>query len=576
MATKNLPLLKIVSYLNDESSDGFWLPAIQRPFVWKEEQICNLFDSILRGYPISTLLIWTTRQEIGCRKFVDEYKPNMKLSDMSVKTNSTKKSIVLDGQQRLQSLLIGLKGRYDGKELFLDVSSFLDDSKQNECAFVFVKPQEDEQSFPRIRFRHIVYADSRDAKRYIFDIARKSTKQMPLFDETNEDTLKDKIDIIVDTINRTFSDNKGEDISYIELDGTNYRILDKEKKIERYSLDEVVEIFIRVNSGGTKLGKSDLLFSLIKTNWSEVTEKMEKLLERINQLGYAFDQDFVLKTCLTLLDKRAKYNPEKFRETDTLDQIQKNWESIGDAIKNVVDFLYNKTFIRNDKALPSPNALIPIIYLHYHYKGEFQKKENDIREYLLRSLLSSVFTSNVDYTIDSLIDQIKKQKTFDLKEIFTVIQDKTNHNIEITEQRLLEMGYKHENNPLIFSLWYDVNYRPSYEGNKPHVDHIFPQALLKGVKELNAETNRLKRKYSDEKINKLANCMLLEAHTNWNKSDAPPKKWLKEQSEDFLEKHLIPRDTDLWELERYEDFIAAREEKIKQKFKNIIKAPAET
>jgi uncharacterized protein with ParB-like and HNH nuclease domain len=115
---------KFVNYLNNPNEDGgYWLPNIQRPFVWKEEQIERLFDSILREYPIGTLLIWKTDSSLRRRKFVDLYKKSMKLTDYYIPVDNTQKMLVLDGQQRLQSLFIGLKGSYDKKELYFDIFS---------------------------------------------------------------------------------------------------------------------------------------------------------------------------------------------------------------------------------------------------------------------------------------------------------------------------------------------------------------------------------------------------------------------------------------------------------------------
>jgi uncharacterized protein with ParB-like and HNH nuclease domain len=83
---KKLSIRKIVSYLSDEEAEdgGFWLPNIQRPFVWNEEQIARLFDFIMREYPISTLLVWKTKEEVKHRKFIDNYKRDIKLTDFFV------------------------------------------------------------------------------------------------------------------------------------------------------------------------------------------------------------------------------------------------------------------------------------------------------------------------------------------------------------------------------------------------------------------------------------------------------------------------------------------------------------
>jgi hypothetical protein len=122
---KKLPIRKIVSYLNDDEAEGggFWLPNIQRPFVWNEDQIARLFDSIMREYPISTLLVWKTKEQVKHRKFIDNFLPDLKLTNFYVPDNTRSKMMVLDGQQRLQSLFIGLRGSYFGRELYFDVLS---------------------------------------------------------------------------------------------------------------------------------------------------------------------------------------------------------------------------------------------------------------------------------------------------------------------------------------------------------------------------------------------------------------------------------------------------------------------
>lgn len=159
MKTPKHSLRKIVNFLNNPDEEGgFWLPNIQRPFVWSEEQMCRLFDSILREYPISTLLIWKTKSTIRRRKFIDNFKRELltRLSDFYVPEDDKKKCLVLDGQQRLQSLFIGLRGSYDGRELFIDILSgevaAPDDAKYK---FAFLDPATAE--FPWIKFKHLVF-----------------------------------------------------------------------------------------------------------------------------------------------------------------------------------------------------------------------------------------------------------------------------------------------------------------------------------------------------------------------------------------------------------------------------------
>jgi uncharacterized protein with ParB-like and HNH nuclease domain len=161
MRTPKHSLRKIVSFLNNPDEDGgFWLPNIQRAFVWGEEQTCRLFDSILREYPISTLLVWKTKSSIRRRKFIDNFRPEhrMRLSDFFVPEDDKRKCLVLDGQQRLQSLFIGLKGSYDGRELFLNILSG-DIAAPDDVKYKFAFLNSSNASFPWIKFKDIVFSD---------------------------------------------------------------------------------------------------------------------------------------------------------------------------------------------------------------------------------------------------------------------------------------------------------------------------------------------------------------------------------------------------------------------------------
>lgn len=137
---------------------------------------------------------------------------------------------------------------------------------------------------------------------------------------------------------------------------------DSIENADLYGEDDVVEVFIRANSGGTILGKSDLLFSLLSASWDQSNEEMEFLLEDLNRGGFAFDRDFVLKSCLVILDRGARYEVSKFRQPGVREDIEAKWELISESIKDVSDRLQSETYIRCDKALPSYNVLMPLIY----------------------------------------------------------------------------------------------------------------------------------------------------------------------------------------------------------------------
>lgn len=552
--TMQMSIRKVVKSLNEnEENGGFWLPNIQRPFVWREEQIEKLFDSVMRDYPISTLLAWRTKSNMKYRRFIKDYKKGINLYEQYEGNNNKAKYLVLDGQQRLQSFYIGLKGTYEKKKLCFNILSG--------------KPSMPEETMYKFKFLESdkIKAPWFSVNELVMDNSTNKVIKKKCANEFEDDLTIEQIDLIEDNIDKIRN-------NFVQQEKINIQIIDSVDNPELYSEDDIVEIFIRYNSGGTVLGKSDLLFSLLTVSWEDANENISELLYKLNAQGFKFDRDFILKTCLSLLKKGAAYNVTKFREPTTKEEIQKKWDKIYDAICAVKDFLYDRTYIRTDKALSSYLMLIPLIYFRYHYKDRFNNAIG-MDTYILRSLLSGVFGGSPDSMIDNLTKQIDEDEDFVLNNIFGEIR-KSGRNLEISEELLLQENYYSKNIHLLFNLWYkDFNYIPSFQNNFPQVDHIFPQSLLKSVKIINPNTGKrdvLKYKWFDR--DQIGNLMLLTKEENGpsGKSDIPPVEWFKDKSEDYLDKHLIPKDKELWKLENYEKFIEERKKLILNKFADII------
>jgi len=553
MKTPKHSLRKIVTFLNNPDEDGgFWLPNIQRAFVWSEDQICRLFDSIMREYPISTLLIWKTRSKIRHRRFIDNYRKDLRLKDFYVTEHDKKKCLVLDGQQRLQSLFIGLRGGYEGRELYLDILSG-EVAAPDDVRFRFAFLDSEEAEFPWVKFKKLVFGPANSMV-----VAKALIKQADGITPEDEEKLSNHVAQVF----KTFHSDDG--ISYQELDSI--------ENEELYTEDDVVEVFIRANSGGTKLGKSDLLFSLLNSSWDRADEKMGDLIDKLNRQGFAFTRDFVLKTCLTLLNQGARYEVLKFRKKGVRENIEKEWDNISKAIRDVLDFVQGKTFIRCDKAIPSYLVLIPMVYMRYRFSKGW-KSAQGVDNYLLRSLLSGAFSGNPDQVIDDCVNKIKKLKSFSANDMFGIIRSK-GRSLEITKDRLWKMGYGTDSIHLLFNLWYgDFNYKPAYENNFPQIDHIFPQSALKKVKMVNPATGKHNlSKYLKDARNQLANCMLLTQAENGagGKSDTLPEVWFDNKPDDYLDMHLIPKDKQLWKLDRFEEFLIERQKLITDKFSFLL------
>lgn len=552
MKTNKQTIRKVVGFLNNADEDGgFWLPNIQRPFVWGEDQIYRLFDSILREYPISTLLVWKTKSEIRRRRFIDSWKGSLKLSDFYVDVNDKKKTLVLDGQQRLQSLYIGLCGSFEGKELYFQILSG-EVSAPDDIKYQFKFLAAAEAAFPWVKFKTLVYSNDK--------IREVEEKVAANADRPLNSQEQDKIQDHIELIRRLFTSD--DTVTYQELDS-----IDNPKL---YTEDDVVEIFIRANSGGTRLGKSDLLFSLLSASWEVADEKMDALLESLNSHGFAFDRDFVLKTCLVLLGEGARYEVSKFRKAGVREKIEDRWETISQAIRDVLDWVRGKTFIQGDKALPSYLALIPLIYIRYRYPAQW-KAAKDVDTYLLRSLLAGAFSGQPDNLLDALTKRYDELEGFSVEESFNVMRGQ-GRALELTDDRLWQMGYRSDTIHLLFNLWYrDFNHTPAYENNLPQIDHVFAQSLLREQKVQSAESGRMVMKYRAEARDQLANCMLLTREENGagGKGDASPVEWFADKDEAYLSKHLIPKDPALWELDRYDDFVEARKALLLAHFRGL-------
>ena len=336
----------------EEINVSYFLPDIQREYVWldrvAEKKIEQLFDSILRNYPIGSFLFWKLRKtdvetdksalsdsdklNFQLYQFIEDYdvrNPHNEKIDIA-KVNSNDLNIVLDGQQRLTSLYIGLNGSRTLKK----PKGWWDNPNAFELKKLYLnlryQPNEE---------------DTEDCYQFEF----KSPTQIPFPDENN---FWFKVGDILNltSLNRYCREN--------ELDDMEADILEKLKNVictERLisyfeetekNLDKVLKIFIRVNSGGTTLSYSDLLMSILTANFSsDIRGEMNVYVDKFRTTGFGcFGRDQILKTSLLLIGANHIFNLKNFNKTN-IHSIEQNWEkivtSITDAVRIVEDFGYS-------------------------------------------------------------------------------------------------------------------------------------------------------------------------------------------------------------------------------------------
>ncbi|MDH1088705.1 DUF262 domain-containing HNH endonuclease family protein [Pantoea brenneri] len=546
----------IVQEINNDDADGggLWLPNIQRQFVWHTNQIARLFDSVMRQYPLSSMLFWKTREVIKHRKFIQNFNGGkVDLKDHYHHGKPKAKWLVLDGQQRLQSFYLALKGSIDGHVLHFNLLSGQPASKE-ELRYRFEFMDIYTAGWPWMAMSDIIY-----------------TKKLP------EQILslriqKEKLELSAKerelaTIN----------LSRARMEFSNestllYHVIDSSDDESELTFDDVVEVFIRANSGGTRLSKSDLMFTLLSTEWSEADVIFEDFLEEINDNDrFNFSRDFLIKLSTTILGYGAKYDVDKLRDDEVRRKISENWPEIAKALFFVKDEIVSKTYVRSGKALTSYNALIPLVYLQYHFPGKLEKSKA-LKQYLIPALLNAVFSGQPDGIIDKLVKLIDEQQGFDVKKIRAAIVS-SNRSLHLTEERLFDWcGYGSGHIHLLFNMWYGREYKSSGFQHEPQIDHIFARSILKEQKQLNEESGRQIRTYENWEIDQLANCMLLPAHQNGSgdKGAQPLEQWLRNQPADFFDLHCIPSSPKtLWKVENYRRFIEKRKQLIQKRIAEI-------
>ncbi len=517
----------------------FFLPAIQRKFVWKELQISNLFDSIMRGYPIGSFLIWRTKSHVRKRKFVKTFTPKMRHQDLFLAANSDAKSLVLDGQQRIQSLLIGIDGQMGKKCLHFNIASAgksHDDGMAEKPRFEF-EFMEKSPNWKWVPVNELLSSPDEYPK-----LARKILSKVPESEKT-------------EAINDRVTDNIARLVKVFKADpGITTQLLDSTEDADRYTDNDVLEIFVRANSGGTKLQKSELLFALLATNWDGAESRLEELESELEEHNFVFSRDYFLKACLILLGKKASYNVKKFRDKGTLAALIKNWKNISGAITDVVDFLPEFTPIANSKALPSDNALLPLIAYRYFQPKGWRSRSNKIlaAKYLLRTSIVGTYNGAKDDLLDALVDVFKNAQNIDLDKVFSTIKSK-GRATTISSEQFFNIKYGNSRVLLIMKLLRpELKFVAANPGNAATTDHLISRKLLKEV----GITGK-------DEVDQLANLIALSARENEGEKKAKTiKEWLdgmKLSDRAALQSELyLPADQRTWTNTRFTDFIKGR------------------
>ena len=543
--------LTIKDALDAVSKNLYVLPAIQREFVWKPDQICRLFDSLMQGYPFGTFLFWKVEPEKSVQfkfyGFVQTYHERDAAHCPELGTLPNRElTAVLDGQQRLTALNIGLRGSMAIKEpnkwrtntnafpkrvLHLDLLATRGDDEEGEAySFRFLEPEKaaaDESSLWYPVGDVLAIANISRLSQWLFAKfqARGLGSDGELFNRAS-DTLHRLYEVIHNAPNLTFYTEKSQE------------------------LERVLRIFIRMNAGGTVLSYSDLLLSIAVAQWSkrDARQEIHGLVDEINRIGSGFNlsKDFVLKAGLMLADiASVGFKVENFNRTN-MATLEKVWDDVRRACVLVVELVASFGF--GEQTLRADSALLPIAYYLFKrsppqnwltHPSDTADREM-IRSWLIRSLLKSsgIWGSGLDTLLTALRDVIRENHgVFPAEQLERVMAARGKSLVFGREEieGLLDIEYGDRRLfPLLSILYPFIDVRQLH-----HIDHFFPKSHLqrRRLEKLGCDS-----RYIDDCLSardRLGNLQLLEGLLNVSKNDSLPVEWLATTYPDAVQRQAI-------------------------------------
>ena len=560
-----------VSDIIRQVNADIYLPAIQREFVWEPEKVERLFDSIMADFPIGSFLFWRLEQqhknEWPIYEFIREYNresPHNAAANLAgIQKDIT---LVLDGQQRITSLYIGLRGSYSyfyrrprKTLLYLNLlkSPKPNDDNPEEMAYEFSfreDPTPDPKKLPQLWYlvgRILDFNDAEDAKADMEAVLSALSKEQ-------RDNANRLIGRLHNRIHTTLIGNY-----YLE-------------KSQDY--DKVLQVFVRANSGGKPLEYSDLLLSTATAKWENLDARKEinDFTDALNVIGagYAFSKDFVLKASLYLTENLPiQYRVKNFTKSNLL-KIEKNWDNIKQALTTTV--LLMSRFGFHAKNIVAPLALLPIAFYVMKHGGRAFDTSSDagdaeaqvaIRKWFIFATLKGGFGGSSDTTLNRLREVLfltPPKGPFPADELSRALAIEQRFN-DAEIERILSYQYQGKYTNLVLSLLYPDR---DWKNAIFHEDHVFPQAEFKPASLKQRGCDPAKVEALQSRFNTICNLQLLTDSENLSKNATPFDAWLASRDSTFQSRHAIPALPD-YGFDGFEAFADARRALIAERLRSL-------
>lgn len=554
--------ITIFEALQNIKDGKYVMPAFQRQFVWGMEQIEKLWDSILLDYPISTFLFWHVDDSnvswdtyfcsflsdvtFDSRKQADTV--NYELTSINVKNTNT---AVLDGQQRLTSLFLSLIG-----EAYIRPNYARKKSGERIVTKLLIELNKNKIS---------VDGEEYNSKKFDIKFSEKGGKLSPTqFDLKNilDDKFQDentREQAIEDTIVNVPADSK--DYARNVLKKLYNKIF--VEKLVRYTeikdmkQDDALEMFVRFNSGGKPLRKSEITMSILEAYWPSAKTEFGKILVD----SYAgFDTDFIIRSALMLYGDVVKSNINKKIAED----LKNDWNGFKKALTNL-ESLLKKMNIDVSRFSSSWNVLLPIIYYIY-YNSDYDKNIKGVRAYLLRAIFFTYFQSGTTSKLQQMKSNIN---SFDY-EITVEMLDQMN-DLRVTEGKIEDVLNSEKGSRVAGEVLYYLSLDWTNKNFKYEQDHLHPDTRFNEGKPVTVSVEEWKRWRGMR--NRLPNLHLLEGRSNGSKNAMRLVDYFNDMNDDqkaeFYRQAIIPQDVTL-EIEDFEKFYEERKVILTKRIRELL------
>lgn len=498
------------------------LPEFQRGYVWNRDQVRGLMHSLYYKHPVGSLLVWVTKTEVADTR-----------GDGTLTPGSVK--LLLDGQQRITSLYGIVRANppkfFEGNaKAFTGLHFNLD-----EQVFEFYTPAKMKDNPLWISVTELMQTGPAQFMQRIFKI---------------EGLGQQKIQAYIDRINAMYS-IKDIDLHIEEVTG------------EEKTVDIVVDIFNKVNSGGTKLSKGDLALAKICASWPDARDQMNQRLRKWKNAGFKFKLEWLLRIINTTVTGEALFTALKDVDAASFKEGLHRAEKLTDTLLNMIS---GRLGIDHDRVLGS-RASFPLLA---RYISQKDGNLNDFRErdkllyWYIHTFLWGRYAGSSESMLARDLNIIKDGNGALDGLINELRQNRGNLSLSPNDFSGWSKGARFY--PLLYMLTRVHKARDWESGielsknllgklNALQIHHIFPKKLLR------------KHKYSRPQINAIANFTFITQDTNLKISAKEPAEYLEEietRNPGVIASHWIPMGRNLWKVENYPDFLAARRELLAQ------------